>query len=155
MQTLAPVTGLLVGASGATLFARVLGALAMPITPASVTSIAYTVTDLASGFQLATELPLPTTCVLPNLVQGDPLWTQDSAAQPGADGTYGYNFLASIPASSLPGLGPNPIDVPVPTAWAGPTPVPDAVQIDVFFTMVGGQVFRIPFVVNVVVPVYG
>jgi hypothetical protein len=155
VQTLAPITGLLVGASGCSLFARILGSLAVPITQASIISIAYTVTDLTSGFQLATELPLPTSCVLNNLVQNDPLWTQDSMAQPGADGAWGYNVLINLPASSLPGLGPNPIDVPVPTAWAGPMPLPDAIQIDVFFTAVGGATFRIPWVVNNVVPVYG
>jgi hypothetical protein len=157
VQTLSPITGLIVGASDCTLFARILGQLAIPITPASVDEIAYTVTNLTTGFQISTGT-IPNTAVLNSLVQNDPLWTQDSSTAPGPDGQYGYNFLTTIPAAALPGIFPNPLPVPVPTAWAGPPVVPflpTAVRIDVFFTMAGGAQFRIPFEPDIVVPVWG
>jgi hypothetical protein len=70
-------------------------------------------------------------------VQNDPRWTADSAAQPGASGQFGYNFLATLPASIWPA---STVQAPPLTA-----DVPHQYQIDVVFTPTSGDRFTVSY----------
>lgn len=121
------------GNADVALMARVrAGALASSplLTQANVASIAYTITDLNTGVKLVSGGSLVVASVVFNaLQQNDPLWSKDSAAVPGTDGAYGYNFKAIIAAASFP------------VANSG-----DSMQADVAFTMTAGNVVRVSFV---------
>lgn len=143
------ITGAAVpGQSGVTLLARVRGSDGRLITQASLSSIAYTVSDLTNGESLGTGTFTISSTVYDSLQQGDPRWSADSAARPGADGSHGYNFAGELPASLFalttlaePGVLTGPAD-------------PIQVQADVAFTPASGQAFRMVWSWKVW-PVYG
>ena len=118
--------------------ARIRGAGGSLLTQASLSTITYSVSNLTSGTTGTSTSLTISSVVFDSLQQNDPRWVFDSAGEPGADGGYGYNFLATIPATSFP--------VSVLSSTAS-DPVPDSVlyQVDVVFTPVSGQPFRVPF----------
>lgn len=120
------VTQTLIGRSGATHMARILGSAGTPITQATLSAIAAQVKDLDYGSVSygPTALTISTT-VFDSLVQNDPRWTLDAK---------GYNFLWTAPALALSIAG-------------------QRARADVKFTPVSGEVFVVPFEYNLV-PVY-
>jgi hypothetical protein len=71
------------------------------VTQASVSSISYLIQDLTLAAQIATgTLPIGNV-IFNTLQQMDGRWVQDSAALPGADGLYGYNFAWQVPGSNF------------------------------------------------------
>ncbi len=99
------------------------------ITQASLTSITYTVTDLATGLVLGSGTITIASSVYDALQQTDPGWTRDSAAQPGNDGAFGYNFAFVLPASL------NPYTV----STDGTV---HRLHVDVIYTPVSGDAYR-------------
>ena len=92
------ITGAAVpGRTGVALFARLRGSGGALLTQASIASIA--VSDLTNGVSLGSGSFVVAASVFDALVLTDPRWTVDNAAAPGADGAYGYNFLAVLPAT--------------------------------------------------------
>lgn len=136
--------GIIPDATGIALLARILGNAGQPITQADVTTIAWTLTDLTDGTALASGTFTVASSVFNGLVQNDPRWQFDSAAAPGKDGLFGYNFAGVIPSTALP----------VTAAGAAFLLGAIRVQADVAFTMASGQPFRVPFQWTRV-PVYG
>ena len=128
------------GATGVGLFARIAGNYGQLITWGSLTSIAYTVSDLTSGVPVGSGTWSPSLVVLNSLVTGDPRWTIDTEASPGRDGRSGYNFLAVLPAALFPTRAVQPRDL-----LAGYQPPPVRYQCDVAFTPVTGEPFRVIF----------
>jgi hypothetical protein len=125
------------GASGVTLLARLRGQGGALVTQASLTSIAWTATDLTTGFILGTGTASPALCVF-DALQLDPRWTLDSPGLPGSDGSAGYNFALALPATLFP------VRVPAlaPAPWVS-APLGDRYQADVVLTPVVGQPFRV------------
>ncbi len=76
--------------TGVTILARIYGQTGILITQASLTSIAYTVTDLMAGTTSAGTLTV-SAVVFNQAMTNDPRWTFD---------TVGFNFLATIPATA-------------------------------------------------------
>ncbi len=142
-------SGVVAAQSGILLLARVVGATGGAITQASITSIAWTVTDLTLGTVLATGTFTVSSSVFDSLQQNDPRWTYDSAASPGPDGAFGYNFAATLPSTVLAVSTPSPVPPGYP-----PANLPRRVQVDVAFTPVVGAAFRVIFLLSVL-PVYG
>lgn len=132
------ITGAATGASGVTLLARILGNAGIPIVQADISSIAYTVRDLANATTVTSGSLTVSSVVTNALVDNDPRWTVDSAAFPGPDGRTGYNFVATIAASAFASL----FDVAASTAPVPYKVTPHRVQVTVEFTPVSGQVFR-------------
>jgi hypothetical protein len=133
------ITGIVVGGTDVTLFARVVGNLGIPITPATIASIAWQVSDLTAGVVLGSGSLVVGMVVFPNLIQTDPRWIWDSAARPGPDGAWGYNFLYVLAASLFP----------LPTLQPGSQFVqPDQLQADIVMTpnnpAVNGNPFHLP-----------
>lgn len=126
------------GASGVTLLARIRGQSGQLVTPASVSSIAYAVTDLDAGLVLGTGTFAAST-VLSGLVQGDPRWAADSPSSPGADGASGYNWAATLPASLFA------VDAPAAPVPPASQALPRRIRCDVAFTPVSGEPFRVAF----------
>lgn len=122
------ITGTVVAKSGVTLMARVLGNNGRPITRASLSAITYHVynvtdaEDVSSGSGSLTIADV----VFDDLQQNDPRWTKDAADLPGSDGRWGYNFLATLPASLFTAGG-------------------DRIQVDIKITPVSGEPFVQPF----------
>ena len=127
------LTGSGPGGSGISVLARVVGSLGLPITQATVTAIAWTLTDLTTGTVVATGTWTVSSAVYQALVQNDPRWTLDSPARPGSDGLSGYNLLGTIPASAFPVATP----VVVPPGY--PAPAPHQYQVDVRYTPAVGE----------------
>jgi len=136
------------GKSGVTLLARLRGSDGRLVTRASLSSIAYTVSDLSAGTSLGTGTFTISTTVYDSLQQGDPRWSADSAREPGPDGSHGYNFAAELPASlfALTTLAE-------PGVLSGPAR-PGRIQADVAFTPASGQAWRVVFAWDSY-PVYG
>jgi hypothetical protein len=129
------VTGVVVANSGVSLLARILGNGGRPITQASLASVAIQVTDTVTGTGVLLSESVAAT-VFDSLVQNDPRWTKDTAAYPGPDGAWGYNFLATIPAANS--FGGTSLD------GTGAT-VMNRMQADCIVTPVSGQPFRVVF----------
>ena len=129
------ITGTVVQASDVSLLARIRGAAGALITQASLSAIAWQVSDLTAGVVLGSGTFAVATSVFDSLVQNDPRWTMDSQQQPGADGAFGYNFAATIAASNFP---PSTL-----TAPAMPPATPHRLQADVHFTDAGGGNWRV------------
>lgn len=127
-------TGSVVAGSGVTLLARLRGQGGQHVTQASLSSIGYTVSDLQAGAIIATGTFTVSSTIFDSLQQFDPRWTMDSQAAPGADGSWGYNFLAGLPASALPQTTLTSAALYLP---------PPRVQVDVLFTPLTGEVFRV------------
>lgn len=117
------ITGSVAGKSGVVLLARIVGQNGVPITPATIISVTYTLTDLVTLAQVVGSFVVAS--VLSNSLQIDPRWTIDSAARPGADKQWGYNFAATLPASIMTSANRQ--------------------RCDVVFTPVAGEPFRVPF----------
>jgi hypothetical protein len=130
------LTGLVVGKSGVTLMARILGNAGVPITPATINAIAWQVSDLTQGTVVGSGTFVVAAAVFNALVQGDTRWTRDSALSPGPDGLNGYNFLGVIPAATFA------VATLVPASELLP---PDQLQADVAFTPVSGEPFRVVY----------
>jgi hypothetical protein len=120
--------------SGVTLLGRIVGNAGVPITQASLTSpLTIVVTDLTKEAALAgsgavnTLTPAVSGVVFDSLQTG-PLWTKDSAAAPGPDGLFGYNFAYLVPAANFNTPG-------------------DKYQLDVKFIPVVGEQFVVSFTV--------
>lgn len=146
MLTRVVITGYAVALSGVTLLARILGNAGQPVTQASLSAIAYTVTDLTAGSNAGSGTFTIADAVFDSL-QTDPRWQEDSAASPGPDGLTGYNFLATLPGSLFPLIIPA-----APTPYA-PAPAPHSYQADVAFTPTSGEAFRVVWQFPVL-PVY-
>jgi hypothetical protein len=121
------------GQSGVTLLARLRGVAGQLLTQASLVAITYVVSDLTNGKQLANG-SFAIAGTIFDALQTDPRWTKDSQAQPGPDGSWGYNFLAVIPAATI---GATPL--------SNNPPSPRRVQVDVVFQPVSGEPFRAIF----------
>lgn len=131
------ITGLVVGRGTVVLMARILGSLGVPITAATVTSIAYQVTDLTAGTILTSGALTPASVVFNALVQNDPRWTRDNLYNPGPDGNWGFNFLAALTVPAITAdnvLTPN-ID----------QQVMHLVQADVGLTMADGSLIVVAY----------
>ena len=125
--------GVIAAGTGVTLMARVLGGAGVPVTRASLLSVAWTLTNLSTGaFVAAGTFAVPSS-VFDSPVQGDPRWQLDTPARPGVDGLSGYNFLATLPAAQFP-VTPPALGV-----------TPPAMQCDVLFTPASGEPFRQTF----------
>ncbi len=123
-------------ASGVTLLARIRGQDDQLVTAASISSITWQVTNLTAGTVAGIGTFSPAEAILEALVQDDRRWDQDSAAAPNPeDESWGYNFLAVIPAVTFPASVPAP-----PNVLAGRTSGP-LLQADVTFTPVTGEPF--------------
>lgn len=123
--------GQLSAKSGLTLLARILGNNGEPITRASLSAIAYTVKDRTNDAAVSTDSLTISTVVFDDLQQNDPRWTKDNENAPGPDGRWGYNFLATLPASAFPGLDDDDAEDTTEPLY----------QIDVKFTPASGEVF--------------
>jgi hypothetical protein len=130
------VTGIVVGRSGVTLLARLLGNLGTPVTKATLSGIAYKVSDLTTGLVPGTGTFTVATSIFDALVQNDPRWVRDSARAVGPDGLYGYNFLATLPAATFPAA--------LLTGRANLIP-PDKLHCDVTFTPTSGEAWVVPY----------
>lgn len=69
------------------------------VTQASLSTITYAVRDLTDGTTDATSTLTISAVIFDSLQQADPTWRLDSAARPGADGAWGYNFRAALAGS--------------------------------------------------------
>lgn len=127
------------GGTGVVLMARIRGAGGQLLTRASLSSVAYTVSDLTSGATLGSGALVIASVVFDDLQQRDGRWSADGPARPGEDGEHGYNFRAQLPASVNPTRALAGEDV-----LAGQR-APHRYQCDVLFTPVAGEVFRVPF----------
>ena len=113
---------------GVTLLARIAGNAGVPITQSTLSKIQYALTDLGSPIGVGVKTGALTTLTITSVVfdslqQSDPRWTRDSVGSPGPDGLWGYNFLATLPASLFANTNMN------------------RQHIDVKFTPVTGEVF--------------
>ena len=116
--------------TGVTLLARVAGNAGVPVTQASLTSVQYALTDLGTpaGSNPVTGALTALTIssvIFDQLQQSDPRWSRDSAASPGPDGLWGYNFLATLASTLFTSTNRQ--------------------HVDVVFTPLTGQPFRQPF----------
>lgn len=120
------------GKSGALLMTRVLGANAVPMVQADISTITYTVTDLTTGLAVVSAVSVTISSTIFNLLQNDLPWqlaTGETTTNLGADGLVGYNFKFVLPATAL-------------------VPSGDRFQVDFLFTPASGQ----PFVVSFMLP---
>ena len=127
------ITGVTVARSGVSLLARVLGNAGAPITQASLSGIAWALTDLTAGVAVASGTFTVSGTVFDSL-QLDPRWTVDG---------IGYNFLGVLAATNFPAAAPGL-----------PTPTGHRFQADVRFSPVAGEGFVIPYQF-VALPEYG
>lgn len=107
------ILGKAVQNSGVTLLARILGNAGTPVTQLSLSSIAYTVTDLTTNTAIGSGT-LTVSQVIFDTLQTDAVWTKDAV---------GYNFKAQLASTLFANGG-------------------DTYQVDVAFTPVSGQPFR-------------
>jgi len=149
--TLGVVTGVGILRSGITLLARIRGQDGRLITQASLSSITFTVRDVTTSTTITSAQALTISSVIfDSLQQSDPRWDKDDADNLGSDGSHGYNFRATIPASNFTAVDVDSDPVP---------PAPDRVtahrfQCDVKFTPASGEAFFQPFSFTGI-PVYG
>ncbi len=144
------IGGIVPAGSGVTLLARVIGQLGQPITPATLTSISYAVTDLVAGTVTTTGTFSVSGTVFGSLVQNDPRWPFDSVEQPSQSGLSGYNFLATLASTTFALATPSA----VPLGYPGQPPAARLYQVDVTFVPVAGNSFKQGFRAQVV-PSYG
>lgn len=128
------LSGPVVAGSGVLLLARIRTSAGDLLNQASVTSVAWTLTDVTNGAAVSSGTFSVSATVFNALQQGDVRWTQDSARNPGPDGLWGYNFAATLPASALP---------PAAQTYAGVNAPPARYQVDVAFTPASGEAFRV------------
>lgn len=128
------------GLSGVALMARVRGADGRLITRASISTIAYTVTNLTDAETAGTGTFTVSDTVFDALQQSDPRWTRDGEGNPGSDGSWGYNWAGVVPAVTFEAAA---------MTSAGIAACPPRYQIDVAFTPASGQPFRVSYVVSV------
>lgn len=139
------VTGVIAAGGDLTLMARMLGQNGQRMTQASLSAIAWQATDLAAGTIAGSGTFAIGSAIFDGLQQNDPRWTADSAVQPGIDGEWGYNFLAKLPAGTLP--------IQAPSGSALNVSATKTYQIDVKFTGTDGSVGYAVFQVQAI-PVY-
>lgn len=133
MKTLGVVTGVGVCNSGVTVMARIMGNVGTPITQATLSGITYTVRDITAQTTVAQDVALTISQVVwDSLQQADPRWDLDDADNLGADGRYGYNFAATIPAAKF-------ASYTVDSDTGNVTP--HRYQIDIEFTPASGERF--------------
>ena len=129
------ITGCIMAGSGVSLFARIRGGNGQLITQATLSTITYQVSNLTTGAIAGSGSLTISQVIFDSLQQSDPRWTLDSASQMGNDGSYGYNFAATLDSSAF-----------ATTTLAAPalTPQPANVyRIDLVFTPVTGSAFRV------------
>lgn len=136
-KILSLITGQAVpGNAGVALMARIRGNSHALVTQASLSAIAYTVWNVqpvvdgtgdATAVVASTALTI-SSVIYDSLQQQDGLWTKDGPGNLGPDMSWGYNFKTVIPASSFT------------VAASG-----DRYRVDVKFTPVTGEIFRLPF----------
>ena len=127
------ISGQVAAGSGVTVLARLRGQDGALVTRASLSSIAYSVANLTTGAVLGTGTFTISSAVFDSL-QSDARWTQDTEARPGPDGSHGYNFAATLPASLFA------------TSTLSATAAqaaPPRIQADVLFTPTSGEPFRV------------
>lgn len=118
------------GRSGVTLMARIVGNTGDLITQASISSIAYGVTDLDDdNTSITTGTQTVASVIFDSLQQTDNAWTVDDADNLGEDGRWSYNYKWTLAGTV------------VTVALSG-----HRFQIDVRFTPVTGEPFTIPFI---------
>ncbi len=124
--------------SGVTLLARLRGQDGNLITRASLSTITYTVSELVAGATLGTGTFTISSVIFDSLQQNDARWSQDDAGNPGPDGTFGFNFAATLASTlfALDVLAEEPVLF---------SPVVRKMQADVVFTPVTGQAWRVTF----------
>lgn len=127
------ISGQVAGGSGVTLLARLRGQDGSLVTRASLSSISYSVANLTAGTVLGTGSLTVSSTVFDDL-QTDARWTQDTANRPGPDGASGYNFAATLPASLFPATT---------LTAAAARSAPPRIQVDIVFTPVSGEPFRV------------
>lgn len=130
------VRGRTVASSGTPLFARIRnpnsGSL---ITQSSLSAITYNVRDLTAESTVGAGSLTPGDVVYDTL-QTSSDWTQDSSTSLGEDGSTGYNFRWTAPASLF---------VYTPDLDEEGTPIEHVFQADVKFAPASGEAFVIPF----------
>jgi hypothetical protein len=131
--------GTVSGQTGTTLMARLRGQNGVLVTQGTLLSITYTITNITTGAAVGSGTLVVSTVIFDSLQQNDPRWKQDSAAKPGLDGVWGFNFLAQIPAASFP-VSPQST-----AGIAAPNPT---YQVDCVFTPIAGEPFRVIFQVT-------
>lgn len=136
------------GRTGVVLLARVRASNGQLITQASLSSIAYTVSNVTLGTTLGTGTFTISSTVFDALQQGDVRWQEDSADEPGPDGVHGFNFAATLD-DALFVL----ITLAAPGVLSGPAS-PQLIQCDVAFTPTSGEPWRVAFRWQKL-PVYG
>ena len=123
------------GGTDVLFLARVRAANFALITQATVSTITWTLTDITPGVNYQTVVGTGTfavaATVFNSLVQSDLSWTKDSANNLGADGAWGYNFAATLPA-------------------AGIVPSGDTFQLETKLAIVGGTTLRLVWQFNTV-----
>lgn len=127
------LSGPVIAGSGVLLLARIRTSGGDLLNQASVSGIAWTLTDVTNGVPVSSGTFAAGATVFNSLQQGDVRWTQDSQRNPGPDGLWGYNFGATIPASAVP-LTPQ-----TPAGVQAPAP---RYQVDVAFSLASGEPFR-------------
>lgn len=137
-MALSVITGSVTAKSGVTIMGRIRGANGALITQASLSTIAYVVSDLTAGTTSSSTSATISSVVFDSLQQTDPRWTKDNQFNLGTDGAYGYNFAITIPATTFPIS-----TVESGTPWS--TPAQTKYQIDVIFTPVSGQPWRVVY----------
>lgn len=123
-------TGTCTPDSDTTLYARIRSKSGL-VTQATVSSISYSIYDLTDQASQTTGTFTVSSVIFDSLQQDDPRWTTDSAERPGTDGSYGYNFRATISAGDF-----SDVDTYSKTG----DPKPHQYQVDVKFTLADGQV---------------
>ena len=123
---------------------RILGNGGTPITVASIASINYAIRDLTAGSTTSTGTLTPGAVLFNDLQVADPRWTKDTERRPGADGRWGYNFLATLAATLFTAY-----DLDTTTKVV----TPHRYQVDVRFVPASGEPFVQPFAFTPV-PVY-
>jgi len=121
------------GHSGVLLMARIVGQGGVLITQATISAVQVVVTDLtqvlATGSGPVNTYNPSISSVISNGLQQVLPWTQDSQANPGPDGLWGYNFNFVVPASCFANSG-------------------DIFQADARFTPVTGEAFNVSFKIS-------
>ncbi len=144
------VTAYVPGLTGVTLLSRLVGQNGRSVTQASLSTIAWTATDLTAGAVVSTGSFVVATSIFDSLQQNDPRWVKDSKTAPGPDGQYGYNFLGGPLAYNLLAAA---TPVQVPAGWPEGAAV-RPVRVDVAFSPVGGVRFTVSWVLKIQ-PAYG
>lgn len=137
------------GLTGVTLLARVRGGDGRLLTRASLLAVNWSLANLSTGTVLSGGALVLASSVFDALQQSDPRWQVDSAAAPGPDGAWGYNFAGTIPAAMFPLA-----QLAAPASPFSSSGKLVQVQADVAFTPVSGEPWRVSFQWRMS-PVYG